>query len=281
VAWLFVLAFGGLAVAQASWVRSQRRDLGELLVARAAAVGGRAVDEATIEVARRGVVVRVELVDVAPGVWGAQATAARRLPLSGRVTAGRRGFRGLASVAVAHGVTIFSDDPELARRMWTDETGVAWVRLAHGALVVDGALVTCVAREATPQAIAAVIELVALLADWDDGLGATLAALPGAEPLAAPAIGVALAPDGLEVKVDLGDDGPRLVATLAGANADRELTSTVRDHLSRAGLAGLRTDDDGGGAIVTWLDVEREPSRIRAAVAALRALATRDDGPYR
>jgi hypothetical protein len=279
VAWLFVLAFGGLAVAQASWVRSQRRDLGEMLAARAATVGGHAIDDVTIEVARRGLAVRVELVDVEPGVWGAQATAARRLPMSGRLTAGRRGFRGLACVSIA-GATVFCDDPEQARRMWSAEASMSWRRLPHAALVVDGAVVTCTAREASPGVIGALVELVALLASWDDGVVAALRALPGAEPLAAPAIGVALAPDGLEVKVELGEDGPRLVAELAGASADGELPASVREHLGRAGLAGLRADD--GGAVVTWLDVEKDPARIRAGVSALRALARRfEAGPYR
>lgn len=250
-----------------------------MLVARAAAVGGHAIDDATIEVVRREVAVRVELVDLAPGVWGAQATAARRLPLPGRVTAGRRSFRGLAGVNV-DGAMIFADDAELAKRMWSSEATVAWRRLPHATLVIEGATVTCTAREATPAAIGAIVEMVALLAAWDDGLAGVLGALAGAEALAAPAIGVALAPDGLEVKVLLTEDGPRLVAELAGANADGELPAAVRDHLARAGLAGLRTDD--GGAIVTWMDVETEPARIRAGVAALRALAhRRDDGPYR
>jgi hypothetical protein len=279
VAWLFVLAFGGLAVAQASWARSQRRDLGELLAARAGAVGGRAIDEATIEVARGGTVVRVELIDLGPGVWGAHAIASRRLPLPGRVTAGRRSFRGLTGVAV-HGAMLYADDPELARRMWSAEATVAWRRLPQAALVVDGLTVACTAREATPTVIATLIDLVARLADWDDGLGALLTGLAGAEPLAAPAIGVALAPDGLEVRVELADDGPRLVASLAAAATTGELPGAVREHLARAGLAGLRTDD--GVAVVTWLDVEREPARIRAGVAALRALAARyPDGPYR
>ena len=279
MAWLFVLAFGGLAVAQASWVRSQRRDLGEMLAARAAAVGGHAIDDATIEVVRREVVVRVELVEVAPGVWGAQATAARRLPLPGRVTAGRRGFRGLAGVTV-EGAVLYADDPQLAARMWSRDLSAWWRRLPQATLVIEGPTVACTAREAAPGVIAAVVELVALLAAWDDGLAVVLGSLAGAEALAAPSIGVALAPDVLEVKVELTEEGPRLVAELAGADGDGELPASVREHLARAGLAGLRTD--GLGATVTWLDVETEPARIRAGVAALRALAhRRDEGPYR
>src|SRR5437588_312594 len=79
--------------------------------------------------------------------------------------------------------------------------------------------------------IGALIGLVALLAAWDDGMGAVLGALPGAEPLAAPALGVALSPDGVEVRIEIGDDGPRLVAALAGAFADGELPAAVREHL--------------------------------------------------
>jgi hypothetical protein len=279
VAWVFILAFGGLAVAQASWVRNQRRDLGEMLAERAASVGGRTIDEVTIEVARRGVAVRVELVDSGLGTWGAQATASRRLPVPGRVTAGRRSFRGLDDVVV-HGVTLFSDDVEQARRMWSAESSVAWRRLPQAALIVDGATVTCTVRVAAPRVIAALVDLVAILAAWDDDVGQVLGDLPGACPLAPPALGVVLAPDGVEVRVDVTDDGPRLIAELGGVRARGELPSIVRDWLARAGLAGLRDEDDG--AVVTWLDVERDPARIRAGVAALRALAGRFvDGPYR
>ena len=279
MAWLFVLAFGGLAFAQASWVRAQRRDLGDMLAERAATVGGRAIDEATIEVARRGVAVRVELVDSGLGTWGAEATAVRRLPVPGRVTAGRRGFRGLGDIAV-HGVTLFCDDAELARRMWSRQASVCWRRLSQAALVVDGASVTCTVRVAAPRTVSALIDLVAVLAAWDDGVERVLADLPGAEPLAPPRLGVVLAPDGVEVRVDLTDEGPRLVAELGGVHARGDLPVAVRDWLGRAGLAGLRDDDEG--AVVTWMDVERDPARIRAGVAALRALAGRhEDGPYR
>src|SRR5262249_32338899 len=157
---LFVLAFGGLAVAQASWIRAQRRDLGEMLAQGAAKVGGRAIDEATIEVSRRGLAVRGELVDIGLGLWGAQASAMRRLPLPGRVTAGRRAFRGLATVTV-DGVSLYCDDPELARRMWTREAAVSWCALPQATLVVDGWSVTCTARETAPRVIGSLIELVA------------------------------------------------------------------------------------------------------------------------
>jgi hypothetical protein len=279
VAWVFVLAFGGLAIAQASWVRSQRRDLGEMLAERAASIGGRTIDESTIEVVRRGMTIRVELVDSGLGTWGAQATAPRRLPVPGRVTAGRRSFRGLTAVSV-HGVTLFCDDPDLARRMWSREATARWRRLPQAALVVDGDRVTCTVRVAAPRVIAAMIDLVAVIASWDDDVGVVLGELPGAEPLAPPALGVVLAPDGVEVRVDVTDEGPRLVAELGGVHARGELPAIVRDWLARAGLAGMRDEDDH--VVVTWLDVERDPGRIRAGVAALRALAARFvDGPYR
>jgi hypothetical protein len=277
VALLVVLLLGGIVAVQVGSVRAQRRDRRSALLAYAAAAGGGPLAHGVVRVPCRGLDVEVELTELPRGAWGLAATCPRRLAGEARVTAGLRSFRGLGRIE-HEGVTLYTDDPALARRLWTAAAAAGWRAVPGGALVVAGDRVACSARRADPAAIAAIVELVAELASWDDGLEHLLGGLAGAEPLAAPALGVRLLPDGLQVAVEVVGERSRLSASLVEPLPPG--LPDVAHLLAGAGDAALTTAAEG--AVIRWPHVERDLARVRAGVAALRALAGRhDDGPYR
>jgi len=272
-----VLLLGGIVAVQVTQVRAQRRDRRQALLAHAAAAGGGPADDGAVRVPCRGLDVRVELIELPRGAWGLSASCARRITSASRLTAGLRSFRGLGRVEHAD-VTLYTDDPAFARRLWTASATAWWRAVPGGALVVAGDRVACTSRRADPDAIAAVVELVAELASWDDGLEHLLDGLAGATPLAPPALGVRLLPDGVEVAVEVDGERSRLIARLIEPMPPGPPDV---DHLL-AGVGAAELIVDAAGARIRWPTVERDLAKVRAAVAALRTLAGRpDDGPYR
>jgi hypothetical protein len=86
---------------------------------------------------------------------------------------------------------------------------------------------------------------------------------------------VSLAPDGLHIGVA---GGVRMIARLGGVSFGGEPSGETLAQLARAGNPVLAMI--GGVATLTWPYVERDPTRLRAGIAALRGLAGQSV-PYR
>jgi hypothetical protein len=144
-----------------------------------------------------------------------------------------------------------------------------------------------------PSVLEAVIDAVAILARWDDGLSRTLAELAGAPPACDGELdpAVSLDPDDLRLGVWKGRvsiarlDGVRAEPAIARVESGAVAVTTgvvptaALPFLGRAGDGELTIEP--GSARFTWRDIERDPAHLRAAVDALRAATTAAEGPYR
>jgi len=290
---LALVLFGAAIVASVSEARARRREgadvWAEIAAARGGAVLGPFVDDG-VEMTASGVTVRLVAIDRGepiPVLRQTRTWARARVRPAPRLAAGRRcRRRGLARLDVAE--PVWGD--RSTRALWTEATRAAWARLPPGAIVhSDGALVRCETDGVITEraVIEAMIDVVAAVAAWDGGVGRALAGLPGAEPIDGDPLTVRLAPDGTTVAVRDQPDGSCALVM----RVDRAREAAIDPaRLPAAVAAGLRAAGAGAGALtitrhhVEWRfdGVERDPDRLRAALAALRALAGQSgDGPYR
>jgi hypothetical protein len=165
-------------------------------------------------------------------------------------------------------------------------------RCGHASIRRDAE--TVVGRAGWPveaDAVAALVDLVALVARRDGGLTDALLSLPDATALTGHALvpGVVLGLDGLVVGVrrrqtliaqlDAIDAHPAIATVAAGeVTVEGSVPTTTLALLARAGDGELIASHEG--ARFTWRAIERDPARLHAAVAALRGLRG-DHGPYR
>jgi hypothetical protein len=175
------------------------------------------------------------------------------------------------------GIVVQSDEPEPAALAALEPTWSTVVQSTPYALLAsDGAAVTAqIAPPATLASVHAMCAAVVALAR-SSGIAHTLHALEGASPTAggdlAPSF--SLAPDGLQIGVK---GGLLLVARLGGMS---EAGGGPRTQALLAQAGDPVLSILGGVASLTWPGVERDAARVRAGVAALRAL-TGDASPYR
>lgn len=175
-------------------------------------------------------------------------------------------------------IAVHSDEPEFKAIAALDPTWNAVVQTTpYAFLACDGVAVTAqIAPPATIQSVHAMVAAVVATAR-SSGIAQTLAALDGATPTTGGDLlpSFSLAPDGLQIGV-MG--GSLLTARLGGLGGITEAGPMARRELARAGEPALSIL--GGVGSVTWPGVERDPTRIRAGVAALRSLL-QEGGPYR
>jgi hypothetical protein len=291
------LAIAG-AIALGKRIARRSHDLTRLLEERGAVPSG---NEHVL--VRRGVQIRVRTIDARRHEPFATEALGGVLVPSGLRFLRRRNWAGRAVPSV---LTDLDQAPEIDRsdegviRSDTltalpplDELGEPWRRLMHSEAVLLGCngprvLARVGQIEETPELLDGLLDAVVAVARWDDGFGATLASLPGAEPLIdhelAPGVHF---PDGLVLGVR---DGTTLLAQLDAARGsatatvgpgglltDGDLPAACVAALARTGEGTLAAGHNG--ARFTWATIERDPARHRAAIEALRALAAQ--GPYR